>query len=76
MTTPSTIKDGMHVKTNKSLGDTRGMCVAQKHLDARGRNKTGVIDGFVPGHGGDVYWIKHDSDHSIGAYTFEEFEPM
>ncbi len=63
---------GLRVKTNGRLGETTGMFVVQKHLDARQPNKEGEIGGYVPGHGGDVWWVRH-ADGTIGAYMFDEF---
>ena len=69
------VKLGLRVKTNNRLYETRGMIIAQKHLDARQPNKEGTVSGYVPGHGGDVYWVKHD-DGTTGAYVFDEFNPI
>lgn len=57
----------------KKLGDTKGMMVNKKHLDVRKVCVKGEIVGYVPGHGGDVWWVRHD-DGQIGAYVFDEFE--
>ncbi len=68
------VRAGLKVKTTK-LGDTMGMFVVQKHLDARKANKEGSVTGYVPGHGGDVWWVRH-VDGTTGAYAFDEFEPI
>jgi hypothetical protein len=70
----NSVKPGLSVKTSFNLGSTRGMLIAQKHLDARKPNAEGVIKGWVPGHGGDVWWVEH-KDGSVGAYSFDEFNP-
>ena len=67
------VEDGMRVKTNPQLGETTGMLVVQKHLDACQPNKEGVLGGYVPGHGGDVWWVRHD-DGTTGVYVFDEFD--
>lgn len=67
------VKVGLKVKTTK-LGDSKGMMVAQEHLDARQPDKEGEVTGYVPGHGGDVWWVKHN-DNTTGAYVFSEFQP-
>jgi hypothetical protein len=67
------VKDGLRVKITK-LGETRGMLINPRHLDVRAEGKKGVVSGYVAGHGGDVWWVRHDSG-SVGAYMFTEFEP-
>lgn len=68
------IKTGLKVKITK-IEDTEGMLVAKKHLDARELGAIGMVMGYVPGHGGDVWWVKHGNG-TIGAYTFDEFDPL
>lgn len=68
------VKIGLRVEIVR-LEDTKGMFVAKKHLDVRDVGAKGEIIGYVPGHGGDVWWIKHDNG-SIGAYVFNEFEVL
>ncbi len=68
------VKVGLSVRTTK-LGDTMGMLIVQNHLDARKANKEGTVAGYVPGHGGDVWWVRH-ADGTPGAYAFDEFEPI
>ncbi len=70
----SDVKDGMKVKTTK-LEDITGMTIGAQHLECRKAGRTGVLRGFVPGHGGDVWWVQHDDNQSVGAYCFTEFEP-
>lgn len=36
-------------------------------------DRLGSTDGMGIGHGGDVYWVRHD-DGEIAAYCFDEFE--
>ncbi len=67
------IQKGIEIKTNKKLGDTKGFLINKKNLDARTPNSVGTVLNWVPGHGGDVWWIKHQ-DNSVGAYLFNEFE--
>jgi len=68
------IKVGLHVRTYNKLRSAIGFIVHEKYLDARSPNKRGEILGYIPGHGGDCWWIKH-SNSTIGAYCFDEFEP-
>lgn len=66
------IKIGLRVKVTE-LGDTMGMSIKRGYLDVRAVGVKGTVVGYVPGHGGDVWWIKHD-DGIVGAYAFDEFE--
>ncbi len=68
------VKNGLRVKTTK-LGETKGMIIAPRHLTARREGVIGTLTGYVPGHGGDVWWLKHEDDGEVGAYCFDEFEP-
>ena len=66
------VQVGLRIKTNAVLGKTTGMIVAARHLRARRPSTEGVIDSFVPGLGGDVWFIRHGSE--FGAYCYDEFE--
>lgn len=65
----------MQVMTSANLGDTKGMLIKRQYLDARQPNKVGEVIGYVPGHGGDVWWVSH-ADGTTGAYMFDEFNPV
>jgi hypothetical protein len=54
-----------------ALKDTLGMLVAPRHLTARRPHALGTLLGYVPGHGGDVWWVQH-KDGQIGAYSLTE----
>jgi hypothetical protein len=69
------IETGLKVKTSAELEDTRGMMVAQKHLDCRTPGITGTVEGLVGGHGGNIWWVKHD-DGAVAAYCYTELEPI
>ena len=69
------IREQMRVRTVKVLGGTIGMLIKEPHLDARKPNTEGIVLGYVAGHGGDVWWVKHDDD-SVGAYVFYEIEAI
>ena len=62
---------GLRVKTRPSLLRTTGFIIHQKHIDARKPKKIGIVKRWVPGHGGDVWFVQHD-DESIGAYRTDE----
>ena len=64
--TPVRIKSD--IKPNEKCG---GFLVQQEHIDCRRANENGLYVGWVPGAGGDVWWVKHQ-DGTIGAYMFTE----
>ena len=68
------VRVGLRVEVKK-LGDTRGMLIQKEHLDIRKLGVKGTIVGYIPGHGGDLWWIRHD-DGTVGAYVFDEFEKI
>lgn len=70
----SDVKPGIRVKTTQ-LGDTIGMTIVPKHLDVRREGVTGTVQDYVPGHGGDVWFVRHDGSDEVGAYVFYEMEP-
>ena len=45
--------------------------VTKNHIDARQPNKKGITDNWVPGGGGDIWWVIHE-DRTIGAYLSTE----
>ncbi len=69
------VKVGLRVKITQ-LGDTKGIYVKPKHLKCRKLGVTGTVLNYVPGHGGDVWWVEHDKDSQVGAYAFDEFEEV
>lgn len=70
---PNKIKQGMQV-TVTHLGSTVGMLIAERHLRVRRTGATGEVISYVPGHGGDV-WFIDQGDGDAGAYCYTEFEP-
>ncbi len=68
------VKPGLRVITGK-LGDTTGMMIADKHVLVRQEGISGMVLDYVPGHGGDVWFVAHDNSPAVGAYVFNEFEP-
>ena len=70
------LKTGLRVRVT-TLGSTGGWTVHARHLDARREGAEGTVTGFVPGHGGDVWWVRHtDPITEFGAYSFTELEPL
>ena len=49
---------------------TASFLVADKNLKPR-RDGVGIYTGYVPGAGGDVWWIEHE-DKTVGAYCYDE----
>ena len=70
----SEVKTGLKIRTTK-LGTTKGMLIQESYLDARRPGADGAVLGYVPGHGGDVWWVEHE-DGTVAAYTFYEFGPL
>ena len=69
----SKIRVGIRVKTKNKLDSTEGFLVADENLLARGCNREGEVIGWIPGHGGDLWSIRHN-DGTVGAYSYTEFE--
>jgi hypothetical protein len=67
------LKSGTIIRTHDVLGGTTGLLIKPSYLAARRAGATGIIGGWVAGHGGDVYWVKHDDD-VVSAYGWREFE--
>ena len=61
-----------HEDPSASVG-CAGLLVKPKYLEARRPNTKGEVAGFVPGHGGDVYWVRHE-DGQVAVYGWWEFE--
>src|SRR5262249_12077501 len=68
------LRNGTRVVTNATLDSTRGLMVVPRALEARRPSTPGLVVGIVPGHGGDVYWVRHHADGVVAAYCFTEFE--
>jgi hypothetical protein len=56
------------------LGSTTGMLVHDRHLKARQPNSRGTLLQWVPGHGGDVWAVKHASG-DVAVYSVNEIKP-
>jgi hypothetical protein len=69
------MKIGMKVKVTH-LETTDGMLISEKHLLPRKADSVGEVLGWVPGHGGDIWWVKHDVTGEICAYSFTELEEV
>lgn len=52
---------------------TAGMLINPQYLDIRQIGKVGTVLNYVPGHGGDVWFVQQDN--GVAAYCFDELEP-
>lgn len=64
---------GERVVTKGKLESTAGMIVNPSNLDNRRASAAGEVLGPVPGHGGDVWWVRHD-DGAVAPYCYTEYE--
>jgi hypothetical protein len=69
------VQPGIRVRIT-TLETTKGMMIAPKHLSVRQAGLTGVVKTWVPGHGGDVWFVQHDGSEEVGAYCFTEMEQL
>lgn len=69
----SQVEPGIKVKVT-NLESTDGFRIASKHLEIREIGSQGTVKTWVPGHGGDVWFIKQHN--GIAAYLFTEFEKI
>tara|TARA_Y100000310_G_scaffold308926_1_gene352520 strand:- start:118 stop:390 length:273 start_codon:yes stop_codon:yes gene_type:complete len=69
------LKNGTKVKVIEELGAPTGILIKEETLARRTAGVSGQICGWVPGHGGDVYWVRHNGEENTGsAYGWWEFE--
>ena len=68
------IQPGMKVKIVSDDG-TEGMFVNPQYIQNRKIGMTGIVKGWVPGHGGDVWFVEHD-DNSVAVYCFTELKKI
>ncbi len=75
-----TLESGTRIVTHDELGETTGMLIHERHLKARKPSALGMIGSYVPGHGGDVYFVRHGEGDArsdpcpVAAYCYTEFE--
>ena len=62
----------LHARVRVTAINTTGLWVTERHLNAM-KLAEGTVIGWVPGHGGDVWWVQHD-DGSVGAYYYTDLE--
>lgn len=68
------VNPGMTVRVVRLEG-TEGMLIHNRHLACRKVGVVGIVKGYVPGHGGDVWFVAHEGSDDVGAYMFTEMEP-
>ena len=68
------------IRTDEFLGGTGGVFVSEKFLKNRVADTEGVLWGYVPGHGGDFWWVVHQFDadgkpveETASVYGYREF---
>lgn len=66
---------GTKIKTHDELDPAipGALLVVSRFVEARRPSTRATLHGYVPGHGGDVYWAKHD-DGAEAVYCYTEFE--
>lgn len=55
----------------RSVEECGGFFVKSTNLTTRRFNQQAEYAGWVPGSGGDIWWVKH-TDGTIGAYCVDE----
>ncbi len=69
------LSNGTRIKTHSEIDEAKGFLIGRQYLALRKLNQPGIIAGIVGGHGGDVYWVRHDvEEDEVSAYGFWEFE--
>jgi len=57
------------------LGSEAGLLVEESALRSRQMGAIGTVLSWIPGHGGDAWWLRHD-DGGVGAYLVNEIGPL
>jgi len=70
----SQIRTGLKVRVAK-LKSTTGLSIDQELINNRKMGVTGVLQKWVPGHGGDMWYVKHDNG-KMAVYAFDELEKL
>lgn len=65
---------GMKVLTQCTPENTSGMLISQQFLDNRKNGVIGTIYGYVPGHGGDVWYVVHEGTPTVKINGKEEWD--
>lgn len=62
----------MKIVTIDKLESTDGMMIAAKHLNERRPGTPGQLLDYVPGHGGDVWFVEHEGAAVAAVYSLAE----
>lgn len=79
--TPMLFKDGSQYPSQgervivRRLGSTEGFLIHPRPMSCRKLGAVGTATSYVPGHGGDVWFVQHD-DGTVGAYCYDELAPL
>ena len=57
------------------LGSTDGFLIHANNMANRKVGAVGTVTSYVPGHGGDVWFVEHDGG-LVGAYCYDELRPV
>jgi hypothetical protein len=68
------LRAGMAVRTHTKLDSTIGRLVAPQNLCLRRPATNGTVLGYVPGYGGDVWWVDHENGGGVAPYCYTEFD--
>lgn len=63
---------GQRVLTKLNERGAVGMLIKPEYLANRENDIQGTVRGYVPGHGGDVWWVEHDGTKKVAAYCTDE----
>ena len=72
------VRPGLFVRTNDRVddpGSTRGFLIKAKYVAARRAGAIGQVVQYVAGHGGDVWFVRHE-DGSVAVYGFPEMDKL
>jgi hypothetical protein len=67
------ISQGMKVRVIKDEG-TKGMMITADILNRRQVGAEGTVLNYVPGHGGDVWFVQQAN--GVAAYCYTELSPV
>lgn len=68
------LEPGTRIRTHATLESAADIVAPTAQLWARRGDTDGIITGVVPGHGGDVYWVRHETMGTVAPYCYREFD--
>lgn len=66
----------MKIVTIDKLESTDGMMIHAKHLNERRASTPGRLLDYVPGHGGDVWFVEHEGAAVAAVYSLAEMREV